>query len=330
MEIKPERLPAKLQADKPAPVYLVWGDEPLQRTEAVDAIRDYARSRQYTERVVLNADSGFEWSALAMEAASLSLFATKRLIELRLSAERSLGKEGAKALSAYTAAPPPDTLLLVVVPARLDRRTAWFKAFKNTGLCIAARPVPPAELPKWLLQRAKARRLNLDPAAAAFIADRTEGNLLAAHQELERLVLLGEPDVTLEKLMREVADSARFNVFDMLECALGGKLKCLRMLNGLQQEGTDPMAIHGAALWEIRRLCRLAREPSPQLHGVWGSRRNVIELALKRGPGYAEGLLQTALEAERTIKRDRDEGWRALGWLLMQMCGKGTTANIGH
>lgn len=323
MEIKPERLPAKLQADKPAPVYLVWGDEPLQRTEAVDAIRGYARSRQYTERVVLNADPGFEWSTLTMEAASLSLFATKRLIELRLPTDRSPGKEGAKALAAYSAAPPSDTLLLVVVPTRLDRKTAWFKAFNNVGLCVAARPVQPAELPKWLLQRAKARGLNLDPAAAAFIADRTEGNLLAAHQELERLVLLGETDVTPERLMREIADSARFNVFDMLECALAGKLRCLRMLNGLQQEGADPMAIHGAALWEIRRLCRLVRDKPPQLHGIWGSRRNVIELALKRGPGYAEGLLQTALETERTIKLDRDEGWRTLGWLLMQACGKG-------
>ena len=321
MEIKPERLPTKLQGD-PAPLYLVWGDEPLQRTEAIDAIRGYARSQQYTERVVLSVDPGFDWSALSMAAANLSLFASRRIIELRLAPDRALGKEGAKALSAYAAAPPPDNLLLIIAPTRLDRRAAWFKALNNAGLCIAARPIQPAELPNWLVQRARARNLNLHPTAATFIAERTEGNLLAAHQELERLALQGEADITPEQLMREVADSARFNVFDMLECALAGNLRCLRMLKGLQREGTEPMAIHGAIAWEIRRLCRLVRENPPQLHGIWGSRRNVITAALKRGPAYAEGLLQTALETERAIKTDRDEGWRALGWLLLQMCNQ--------
>ena len=301
----------------------MWGEEPLQHTEAIDRIRRYAHEQGYADRVVLHVDAGFDWGRLQLEASTLSLLSRRRLIELRLPPEqRSPGRNGARVLSAYAAAPPPDTLLLISIPARLDRKSAWFKALNAAGISVAARTI--SDLPRWLVQRATVRGLRLDPAAAAFIAERTEGNLLAAHQELERLALLGTTDVGLKQLMREIADSTRYNVFDMLEHALSGSLKCLRMLHGLQQEGTDPMAIHGAAAWEIRRLCRLCREDRPDFnrHGIWGSRRSAVQRALQRGPRFAEHLLYTAIQVEHALKTDRDEGRRALDRLLLQMCGK--------
>lgn len=331
METRAALLAAKLQK-KLHPVYLVWGDEPLQRTESIDAIRQRAREQGYTERTVLSPEgASFDWGQLRLAADNLSLFASKRMIELRLPGLP--GRDGARILAAHATNPPTDVLLLVLIPIHLDtrtRKTAWYKALNACGISVAARPIPAMELPNWLLKRGRDRGLKLDPAAATFIAERTEGNLLAAHQELERLTLLNATDITPEQLMREIADSARFNVFDMLEAALAGQLRrAIHMLDGLQQEGTDPMAVYGATIWEIRRLCKLWQgDQFPDAatltrNGIWGTRRSAVQCALKRGPGFAHQLLATALCVERTLKStDREEGWRALHWLLLKLCGQ--------
>ena len=331
METKAALLAAKLQKQL-HPVYLVWGNEPLQRTESIDAIRQRAREQGYTERTVLSPEgTGFDWGQLSMAAANLSMFSSQHLIELRLPGLP--GQQGARVLTAHAAKPPTDVLLLVLMPILLDtrtRKTAWYKALSGCGLSVAARTIPATELPDWILQRGQRKGLKLDPAAATFIAERTEGNLLAAHQELERLTLLNIAEITPEQLMREVADSARFNVFDMLEAALAGRLRrAIHMLNGLQQEGTDPMAVYGATIWEIRRLCKLWQgDQIPDAatlgrNNIWGTRRNAVHHALKRGPGFAHQLLASALCVERTLKStDREEGWRALHWLLLKLCGQ--------
>lgn len=318
-----------------APVYVVSGDEPLQLDESADAIRTAARVQGFLSRDRLEADARFDWNRLAAEADALSLFADKRVIDLRIPSGKP-GRDGGAALVEYCDRPPPDTLLLVSLP-KLDRaqlNSKWCKALDRLGVLIQVWPIEGQRLSAWLQQRM--RRLGLEPGAgvAALLAERVEGNLLAARQEVEKLLLLHGPgEIGVEQLAQGVADSARFDVFDLVDSALAGQAgRCVRILSGLRQEGVAAPVVLWALTREFRLLAGIAaaadagRSLDQALQGarVWEKRRPLIKQALRRlRTAHLQRLLILCQESDAAIKGvgTRDP-WLLMEYILLASAGK--------
>ncbi len=314
MRFRLDQLEAHLSRQGLAALYLVSGDEPLQALEAVDRIRAEAHRQGVDERIVLTVETGFEWSRFEQAVNNLSLFGTRRLIELRLGTVE-LTSEGARAVIAYAERPRADTLL-VISSERIDKKlqqSKWLKAIDRAGVILQMRPVAPTALPQWILQRARALGLDLSPEAAAFISVQVEGNLLAARQEIERLTLLSNgARIDLGAVMAAVADSSRYGVFTLVDCAFAGNLaRALRVLQGLRREGVEPAIVNWALTRELRTLCPMARKrlagiPIERILGefqVWDKRRPAIRQALERHTLEALwGLLVSAGRIDRIIK----------------------------
>ncbi len=318
-----------------APVYLVAGDEPLQLTEAVDQLHRQAREAGFSEREVLDASTkDFDWRELAAAGASLSLFAERRIIDLRLG-NGGIGKEGADAVVAYCASPPPDVLLLAtcqVFDGKL-KKARWTKAIERAGVVVPCAMPRARELPGWIRERMQARGLQPDGEAVALLADRVEGNLVAAAQEIDKLSLLhGEGRVDVDTVLRSVTDSARFSVYDLVDATLAGRLdRGVRVLEGLRGEGTAPALVLWALAREVRGLCSMARDVARgtgvarvlDAHRVWASRKRLVGDALRRGDDahWAAGLAGCA-RVDRVIKgRERGEPWRVLHELVTRLAG---------
>jgi DNA polymerase-3 subunit delta len=242
------------------PLYTVFGDEPLLALEASDRIRSAARAQGYGEREVLVADAGFRWNELAMAASSQSLFAARRLLDVRIPGGKP-GADGSTALQAHAERLPPDTITIVQLPG-LDWRSqqsSWFEALDRAGVCVEARVVSRKALPQWLAGRLKAQNQHADTETLAFIADRVEGNLMAAHQEVQKLALLfPHGKITFEQVRDAVLDVARYDVFGLGEVLIeGDPLRLARTLDGLKGEGAAPPL----ALWvlteEIRAIGKI-------------------------------------------------------------------------
>lgn len=306
MSLRPERLPATLQQGL-APVYLVAGDEPLLLMECADQIRAAARAAGFEERVVHHAERGFNWGTLHQSGASLSLFAERRIIELRLSSAKP-GKAGGEALTAYAAAPPPDTVLLITAP-KLDRSTLstrWVKAIGAAGVVVQVWPVADAEFASWLNQRMRGRGLAPDRDTTLALAARVEGNLLAAAQEIDKLWLnLGEGPVGVDDVERNVSDSSRFSVFKLADAAVAGHLgRALKVLGALRQEGIEPVLIAWALTREVRALAAMRRlldagQDMRQVLSagrVWSNRQGPVRAAL--GRHSSESLLALLADCE--------------------------------
>ena len=334
MRIKPEQLPATLDKRGLAPVYCISGDEPLQLLESADLIRQYARNHGVEERIVLAVDKDFDWHSLFAAAANLSLFSSRRLIELRMD-EHKPGREGGAALAEYAAAPPPDNVLLLT-SARLDKQTQnskWYKSLESSGVVMQIWPVDAAQLPAWIMQRSRQYGKTMQREAAGLIAQRVEGNLLAARQELEKLCLLvNAPEITLEQVMSAVNDSARYDVFALIETAcLGNGEHTARMLRGLKSEGVEPISIFGALLWELRRMCSMASAmeagiPREQIfaeHRVWPQRQPALSKLLQRMPARRlTPLLGAAFQLDQHLKGAvRGNPWELLEHLLFRLAG---------
>ncbi len=317
-----------------APVYLLSGDEPLQLGEAADAVRAAARAAGYANREVIEAAANFDWNQLAAEANSLSLFAEQKIIDLRLPSGKP-GREGGAALAAYCADPPPDTLLLLTLP-KLDKaqqNSKWFKAIDQLGVVVQIWPIEAAQLPRWIEQRLRAAGLQPAPGVAALLAERIEGNLLAARQEIEKLLLLlGPGPVDLDSLSQAVGDSARFDVFTLVDGALqGDATRCLRILGGLRDEGIAPPVVLWALARELRALATIARQvadgasPEQAMRSarVWDKRKPLVGQALRRLPPAAWGsLLQLCQRTDAAIKgADGDDPWRLLERIALGIAG---------
>lgn len=292
MNIPPERLAEQL-AKRLLPLYVVTGDEPLTALEAQDAVRAAARAAGHTERRVLSVEARFNWATLAESGGNLSLFGDRRLIEIRIPSGKP-GVEGARALTAWAAALPPDSVTLVVL-GPLDWRSkdsAWFKALANAGGVIEARVIERAALPGWIERRLARAGLAADRAVLEWLADRFEGNLLAAQQEIDKLALTLPPGrVTLADVEAAVVDVSRLEA-DALEDALLARdaARYARTLADLKDSGEHPVAF----LWRladfVRALLRLQSavqrgEPlgaAMKAARVWDSRRPLIEKALAR------------------------------------------------
>lgn len=275
------------------PLYLICGDEPLQLMEASDAIRAAARERGFSDREVLDVGKGFDWNQLLAASDSLSLFAERKLIELRLPSAKP-GTDGAKALVAYCDNPASDNLLLISC-GKLDKRqqqSKWFKALEKAGVVIQVWPVEPRELPGWIQRRMMALGLTADAEAARLLAERVEGNLLAAAQEIDKLVLLyGEGELTVDQLEEAVADSSRFDIFELVDTALSGDtVRTSRIIEGLRGEGVEPVLVSWALAREVRSLAEMAAgqtkgepiEAVMKRFRVWQKRLGPVRAGLKR------------------------------------------------
>lgn len=242
MQLRPEQLQAHL-AKSLAPVYAIHGDEPLLALEAADAVRAAARSRGFVEREVFEPSRGFDWSEFRASLASLSLFAAKKLVELRLPSGKP-GAQGGEALEAYCTHPVAETVLLVSLP-RLDRATQnsdWFLALARAGVLVDVWPLDRQRLPSWIAERLARQRQRASREVLQFLAERVEGNLLAAHQEVQKLALLApEGELGLEVVQEAVANVARYDPQDAAEALLTQDTeRYVRVIDGLRGEGEQP------------------------------------------------------------------------------------------
>jgi DNA polymerase-3 subunit delta len=242
VQLRAEQLEGQL-AKGLAGIYAIHGDEPLLALEAADAVRAAARSRGFAERQVFEPGRGFDWSEFAHATQSLSLFAEKKVLELRLPSGKP-GTQGAEAIAGYCERPAEDMLLLVSLP-RLDRATqnsAWFGALGRIGVVVEVWPMERARLPAWIAERLARQRQSAPREVLEFLADRVEGNLLAAHQEVQKLALAaGEGELTLDAVQEAVSNVARYDPYVAAEALLAGDLgRYVRVIEGLRGEGEAP------------------------------------------------------------------------------------------
>jgi len=255
MQLRPAQLVAHLRQPL-LPLYVVAGEEPLLIQESLDALRAAARKQGYSERQVLDADRAFDWSTLTQAAASLSLFATRRLIEVNLPSGAP-GDAGAKALKALAESPVPDTIIVLICGALeyRTRQSGWYTTLEQKGASLYVWPVKPEDLSQWIGGRLREAGLTATPEAIELLVHRTEGNLLAAQQDIAKLKLL-HPGETLdeEQIRLAVADSARFDAFDLTDkVLLGDAAGAVRSLARLREEGVELPALVGAWAWMLRQ-----------------------------------------------------------------------------
>jgi DNA polymerase-3 subunit delta len=327
MRLVPETLARALEGPL-ARGWLVAGDEPLRVGESADAIRARARALGYTGREVLFVERGFDWSAFGAGLRSLSLFAERRVVELRMPAAKP-GVDGAKALIAALADPAPDVLLLVITDKieYADRASAWVRAFEERGAVVDAEQLQPEQLPAWI--EARLRRLGVvaEPDAVQLIAERCEGNLVAAHQEIELLRLLGgEGPLSAETAADAVATSARYHVFQLGEALLAGDAaRALRILDGLAAEGEEPTLVLWCVAEELRSILQWSGQAAGgarRLYRGGRRRKELLAAAARRVPRrLAQDLLLAAARADGLIKGPRkDEAWGALARIATDLC----------
>ena len=316
-----------------APVYLLCGDEPFQLGEAARLIRDQARREGFDEREVLDQDGSLDWGRLAAAADAMSLFSARKLIELRV-ASGKLGKDGSEAVRAYCARPCPDNLLLILAPGleRKDLQTQWAKTVESVGAVVQVWPLKEKELLPWLTERLSAAGFQPEAGVAALLAERAEGNLLAAVQEIEKLRLLHDPGpLTLDDLLGNLADSARFDLFALTDAALSGdRARVQRILSVLRGEGTAEVLV----LWVLARELRMLAEFAGALdrrtslsslfaaHRVPRMRQETIERALRRlSPRLLQRLLRQCLQTDLSIKGSAGgDPWHRLAIIADALC----------
>ena len=329
-------------------LYTLHGDEPLLVQEAADAIRAAARVQGFTERTSHTvAGAHFDWSEVLAAGGSLSLFADKQIVEGRIPSGKP-GKDGSIALQQLaTSAQGNDSTLTLVILPRLDKATrtgAWFMALDSFGVTLQFDPVERQMLPQWIAQRLQqqGQRVaagDVGQRTLQFFADRVEGNLLAAHQEIQKLALLYPPgELVQEQVEAAVLNVARYDVFKLSEAVLGGQpLRVQRMLDGLQAEGEAEVLVHWAIAEDIRALKRVkdamnAGRPLPMAlreNRIWGPKERLFERILPRATDAALArLLQSAHTVDGIVKGLKQpnwptDNWQALQRLALQVCRLG-------
>lgn len=345
MQIAANQIHAQLQRGLKS-LYTLHGDEPLLIQEAADAIRAVARAQGYTERTVHTvAGAHFDWSEVLAAGGSLSLFADKQIVEIRIPSGKP-GKDGSAALQqlAESAQGNDSTLTLVILP-RLDKLTrtgAWFSALDSFGVTVQIDPIERRALPQWIAQRLAAQQQRVAEGEAGqrtlqFFADRIEGNLLAAHQEIQKLGLLyPQGELSFDQVEAAVMNVARYDVFKLSEAVLAGQTaRVQRMLDGLQAEGEASVLVHYTLAEDIRALKRVkdaiqSGKPMPMAlreQRVWGVKEKLFERVLPLlSPTDLQQLLQAAHQVDGIVKGLKAADWPADGWqalqrLALQLCG---------
>jgi DNA polymerase-3 subunit delta len=313
LNIAPDQLPRQLSTQL-LPAYLITSEEPLLASEACDAVRSAARDAGFSERDVHVASRGFDWTTLATSGQNLSLFAERRIVDLRLPTGKP-GTEGSKAIVELLATMDDDTLLLVSAP-KLDKKTLsskWVKAIDKVGGVVRCWPPDAAKLPGWIEGRMRRAGLSAPRDALAEMARRVEGNLLAAQQEIDKLALLhGAGAVTADDMAAAVADSSRFDVFKLADAALSGNApRALNILGSLEREGVSPVLICWVLAREVRSMAGMRESISGRngvdaaisKYRVWGSRKDVVRACLQRhSTASLFALLELAAHADLAAK----------------------------
>ncbi len=331
MRIRQEQLSGQLQ-NSLAPIYLVSGDETLLVQESCDQIKQAAKQQGFNERELLSVESNFNWDYLVECSHSLSLFGDKKLIELRI-LKGTPDESGKKALALYAQAPAEDNVLLIVTPklSATTLKTKWFKQVEAKSIFLPIWPMDGKQLPQWIRRRMQHHQLQPTPQAVQILTERVEGNLLAAAQEIDKLLLLyGAGPIDDNKVLEAVNDNARFDIYQLVDTALSGNIaKTQKIISELQHEGIEP----GAALWACTKEIRSLAEMSFQLKKgkniqqvlqtfrVWDKRKPVIQSALRRKSlADFQGLLQQARHVDLCIKgMEKASPWQALSRLLLDL-----------
>ena len=341
MELNVDRIAAHLAGEPLRPAYLVAGPEPLLVLEAADAVRVAARAQGIEEREVHDMEGrDADWDALAASIHAPSLFASRRLIEVRLPTGKP-GNEGSKLVCEFCAQPPADVVLLVVANEWSNRHAGkWSEAIGRVGHSCIAWQVKPHELNGWIDRRLRSRGVKAAPDAVARLAQRIEGNLLAAAQEVDKLALLMQGDAAAKPLDAEamdalVADSARFDVFRLVDAALSGNPpQVARMLAGLRAEGEAVPALMGMVVKELQTTAALARARNLaaecKAQRIWPAKEAVYKRALGRHPPERwQRFLAEAGRVDRISKgrgrvgEESTDAWLQLERLLLAVADKG-------
>ena len=334
MRVYPEKLTGELRKQL-LPVYLISGDEPLLVQECCDQVRQAARAAGCTDREIIDVGPRFNWGDIIHSASSMSLFAERKLVEIRMPSGKP-GAEGSKALCEYLDLSAGSEDVLLIVSGKIDKQSTnskWYKALDKAGATVQVWPVDARELPRWLQQRVRAADMSIDNDALQLLCDRIEGNLLAAVQEVEKLKLLAtDGKITADTVTGAVSDNARYNLFDMTDAALKGDTSTsLKMLRGLRGEGTEATVALWALLREIRTLhqARIAvdggQSPQQALGAlrVWKNRMGLMQGALGRHSADSlNTLMELAAQTDGSIKGFADgKPWDNLESLVLSLSG---------
>lgn len=322
-----------------APVYLLASDEPLQLQEAGDALRARARAQGFTEREVLDVEPHFDWNSLSRSGASLSLFSSRRLIELRLPTGKP-DRDGAAAITEWCKAPAPDTVLMISAAQWSKKHEgAWVRTVERAGVYVWLRAPYLEQLPAWIRARMRAKGFMPGEDAIALLVERAEGNLLAIAQEIDKLAALREGGtVSAEDLESLGADNAVYDVFKLTDAAFGGDAaRALRILNGLRAEGEDVIPMLGWLLNQLDLALRLASAPDfasavRNEYGMWPARRKLFAGALQRagrGNAHWRRCLAECARIDRMAKgREWGDPWREMERLLVAIAQPRAAATL--
>ncbi|MBQ76402.1 MAG: DNA polymerase III subunit delta [Gammaproteobacteria bacterium] len=335
MKVYPEKLASHLK-NTDSPIYIVSGDEPLLVQEACDQIRSGLKDAGYTERELFHAEANFDWQQVLFSASSMSLFAEQKLIEIRMSSIRP-GDKGA-ALQAYVENPAPGTIILLVMP-RLEKKvsaTKWFKAIEQAGALVQIWPIELKDLPGWINTRFGKAGLKASREAVAIMAERIEGNLLAAVQEIERLKLLSsDGTIDVADVVEGVANSSRYDVFTLLDAAVAGDTRrTLKIVQGLKLEGVDVLYILAMLSRELRSLASMAGElkatsldAALKKGRVWAKRREPVSRCLCDHPAREfQELLSRLSDIDQMVKGILNGNpWDELTSVVMALAGAAVT-----
>jgi len=334
MRVSPDELARRLSREMLPRAILLCGEEPLLIEESAGRVRQAARSQGFTDRIPLSAEPGFDWDRLAGAAQTLSLFAEKRLVELRLPAAKP-GDAGTRAFAGFLDGAGDDACLLVLTE-RLEaraRHAKWVKILDQAGWLVEHRAPKGEQLQGWLQRRLRDRGLVLDRQTVERMGHFLEGNLLAAAQEIDRIAVFAGPDgrVDADVVARGLADHARYNVFALLDACLDGDAaRALRILKILRKEGTEPVLVSWTFARELRVLARIAHglrrgEQKGRLfktYNIWSSRAPLLNAALARlDEGRLEALTRQVARTDRVLKgRETGDVWQQLDRLALMMC----------
>lgn len=305
-----------------APAYAIHGDEPLVALEAADAVRAAARGRGFAERVVFEPGRSFDWSEFEHAAASLSLFGGRKLIELRLPTGKP-GAPGSAAIAAHLERRDSESVLLVTLP-RLDRQgqgSAWFTALASAGVVVDVWPIDRERLPAWIAERLARQKQRAPREVLEFLAESVEGNLVAAHQEVQKLALLAPPgELSLETVQAAIVNVARYDPYDAAEALVAGDTaRYLRVLEGLRAEGEQPTFVLFVLSHALFALQAMRRGTDPRVFNR--SLQRALQGAARR---YAERLVDEAIaqcsQIDRAIKGvGRGEPWERFTVLALRL-----------
>ena len=297
-----------------SPLYVLLGDEPLAQSECLDAIRLAARIAGADERFSYIAERNFNWQQIQSFSQELSLFSTKRILEIYIPSGKP-GVDGSKVLTALAANLIPDTTIIIVLPGleREAKNSAWFNALQSASTLIELKEVAPSQLPQWLAARLAQQNQSTEAASLAFIAHQVEGNLLAAHQEIQKLALLYPAgEISVEAVRESVLNVSRYDAFQLGEAVLAGDAaRTSRILQGLQDEGENAVAVMNPLMWVLRPLVRIKHAEARGENlitamtnaRIYGDRQSLVKRALARlTVRQLEAALQKLCDIDKTAK----------------------------